>query len=419
MSHKSVTISTAAWFGDAPLDLTFPDAWDVQVCKMAGHDAAGLSDGQVRDSLRRPLGAPQVRDLAKGKKQVAVLFDDLSRPTPAHRIVPFLLEELAAAGVRDEQVRFIGAFGAHLPMTRDEFAKKLGEEVVERFPVYNHNVFENHVYLGRTSFGTPIHINREVMACDLKIGIGGLISYWGKGRFGGGAKLVMPGVSGIETIAHNHLTLPGYGDAFKDDPRVGELPEKVHLGRVDMEEVARRAGLDLKIDIIQNARREAVGVVAGDFARVYREGSEVARRIYHTRPAEDCDIVVVNAYPQEEQPGKGMWAAHLSLKEGGDVVVVAVHPRGLSLPHYLFGRFGTDYTGRGQRRGYQVHLPKARRVLLLCDAPSRADIEYFAPPEQLTVCRTWAEVERELTAGHRGPTRVAVYPCAAIQGQPY
>jgi nickel-dependent lactate racemase len=416
---KTVTVSTAAWFGDAPLDLTFPDSWDVQVCRMAGHDAPALSDGQIREALRRPLGAPPIRDLAKGRREVAVLFDDLSRPTPAHRVVPFVLEELADAGVRDEQVRFIGAFGAHLPMTRDEFSKKLGEGVVERFRVYNHNVFENLVYLGKTSFGTPVHVNREFMSCDLKLAVGGMISSWGKGRSRGGAKLVMPGVSGIETIYHNHITLPKLDDMFGGDPRGGELPEKVHIGRVDMEEVARMAGLDVKIDLIQNARREAVGAVAGDFVRVYREGSEVARRIYHTKPAEDCDVVVMNAYPQEEQPGKGMWGANLSLKEGGDLVVVAIHPKGLSLPHYLFGRFGKDYTGRGPRRGYQVHLPKARRVFLLCNAPSRTDIETFAPPEQLTVCGTWAEVEKELTADRRRPTRVAVYPCASIQGQPY
>ena len=371
---RTVTISTSAWYGDTPLDLTFPEGWEVEVCQMAGHDAPALTDDQVREALRRPTGTPPIRELAKGKREVAILFDDLSRPTPAHRVAPFVLEELAEAGIRDEQVRFIGAFGAHLPMTRDEFAKKLGEAIVERFRVYNHNVFENHVTLGRTSFGTPVHINREFMSCDLKLAVGGMISYWGKGRFSGGAKLVMPGVSGIETIYHNHITLPKLGDMFDGDPRVGELPERVHIGRVDMEEVARMAGLDVKIDIVQNARREAVAVVAGDFVRVYREGSEVARRVYQTRPAEGCDVVVVNAYPQEEQPGKGAWAAQLSLKEGGDLVIVAIHPRGLSLPHYLFGRFGKDYMGRGPRRGYQIGMPKARRIFLLCNAPTKSDI---------------------------------------------
>ena len=76
-------------------------------------------------------------------------------------------------------------------MLRDELAKKLGEDTVKHYPVFNHNIYEHLVYKGETQLGTPLWFNREVVNCDLKIALGGLIPYWGKGLFGGGAKMIL------------------------------------------------------------------------------------------------------------------------------------------------------------------------------------------------------------------------------------
>ena len=44
------------------------------------------------------------------------------------------------------------------------------------------------------------------MACDLKIGIGCIVPHAFSG-FGGGGKIILPGVSHIDSIAYNHGTV--------------------------------------------------------------------------------------------------------------------------------------------------------------------------------------------------------------------
>ena len=54
-----------------------------------------------------PIGTPRIAELAKGQESAAIIVDDLSRPTPASKIIPFLLRELTAAGVPKSEIRFV------------------------------------------------------------------------------------------------------------------------------------------------------------------------------------------------------------------------------------------------------------------------------------------------------------------------
>ena len=125
-------VPVEAWGADTELELTFPDDWGITHCTMKGHDAPALDD---------------------------------------------------------EQIRFVAAVGSHQLMMREDFVRKLGEDIVERYPVYNHNIHHNVVDVGETSWGTRVFINREVASCDLKVGIGGVISYFGKDVYNGGSKI--------------------------------------------------------------------------------------------------------------------------------------------------------------------------------------------------------------------------------------
>ena len=125
-------------------------------------------------------------------------------------------------------------------MIREDFVKKLGKDVVRRYHIYNHNTYEHHVEVGKTTRGTPVLINREVMACDLKIGIGGLIPHLGAG-FGGGAKMVLPGVASIDSVDYNHRVIGKRGgDRSAMRFSHGEIDDNEL--RQDLEEAARMVG---------------------------------------------------------------------------------------------------------------------------------------------------------------------------------
>ena len=405
MGLRTIKMRVNAFFGDNEIELAFPNNWQVTECRMAGHDKPALSDEEMRRAMRSPIGSPRLSELAKGKKQVCILFDDLPKPTPASRMVPFVLEELHAGGITDSQIRFVCAPGTHRPLIYPEFAAKLGADIVQRYPVYNHSIWENLVNVGTTKRGTPVWVNREFASCDLRLGIGSLFPH-GSAGFGGGGKLLLPGVSGIETIDSHHKNI-------RENASLGRVDDNAF--RLDLEEAARMAGLHFKADAVLNNRREVVGLFAGDFVAEHRAGAALARQVYSTETLKDCDVLVLNSYPDEPQAGRALWVIPFSLKEGGDVVVLTHSFEGQNL-HQWGGRFGTEYGGRGWHpRSLDRHPGKAGQTIVMAPHLSWYDREMIGPADKVTWCKTWAEVLAELTSRHGAGTKVGVYPYAPLQ----
>lgn len=57
----------------------------------------GLKDEKkaVQDALRHPIGTPPLREMVKETDTVAIVISDITRPTPNHKLVPWLIEELS------------------------------------------------------------------------------------------------------------------------------------------------------------------------------------------------------------------------------------------------------------------------------------------------------------------------------------
>src|SRR4030042_29384 len=218
---------------------------------MEGYNRPRLESADIKKAVGSPIGMAPLREYARGKKQVVILFDDMARVTRVAEIVPHVLAELGAAGINDSRIRFIAACGCHGAMNRSDFTKKLGEDVLRRFPVYNHTPFDNCVYAGTTRGGTKVLINAEVMKCDLKIGIGSIVPHIMAG-FGGGGKIVLPGVAAYETILAFHSSRESSGRRRDKDTVTGMGAYEGNPRRRDIDEAAGIAGLDMKIDAIVN-----------------------------------------------------------------------------------------------------------------------------------------------------------------------
>lgn len=95
-SMQTVPVPWSAWYNTRKFDLTFPDAWQVTVANMKG--GTDIGDEGIRASFAAPVGSPPLGEIATGGRSAAILVDDLSRPTPAYRLLPYILEELAGAG---------------------------------------------------------------------------------------------------------------------------------------------------------------------------------------------------------------------------------------------------------------------------------------------------------------------------------
>jgi len=119
-----------------------------------GYDRPKLTPGQMEQAFANPSARPYPRP-CKGKKEVAILFDDITRPTRTYEILPYVLRELDEAGITDEQIRLIAAVGTHGTHDNHALRKKLSQEYLERFLVFQHNPWENCVPVGTTSHGNP------------------------------------------------------------------------------------------------------------------------------------------------------------------------------------------------------------------------------------------------------------------------
>jgi len=401
-----VRLSQMEWYGDTELDIDFPDSWDVTVCRMHGHDAPPLDDAGFRKAFANPIGTRTIQEMARGKKQVAILFDDLSRSTPTAVMIPYVLEELAAAGIPDDRIRFIAAIGAHGSMNGIDFRKKLGDDVMGRFLVYNHNPYENCTPLGPSSRGIPVSINSEFMSCDLKIGVGSIVPHPFSG-YGGGSKIILPGVASIETIDLNHTRLIL-------SPTTGIGKHDGNVLKQDMDEAARMAGLDIKVDAILSLKREVTALFVGDFVQEHLEGVKLAREHYATDMVTGCDIVVANCYSKANEMALApAVSAPLLSDKGGDMVLLVVTPEG-QINHYWARSFGRNLAGRGWTRRTSLP-PNTRRLTVMAPYSDRVGADWVAPYDMISWARSWPEVLRELKKTYGARAKVAVIPDATIQ----
>ncbi len=403
----TIKVPQHLWYGKTEMELRFPSTWTVHYCPMKGGERKKLAPEEMEKAFFRPIGTKPISELAKGKREVVILFDDLARPTPVYEIVPFVLRELERAGISDGQIRFIAALGAHGAHTANDFRKKLGEEVLDRFPVYNHHAFDFCTYVGKTSRGTPLSINKEVMACDLKIGIGSIVPHAFSG-FGGGGKILLPGVAHIDSIAYNH------GPLVKNHPgSVGLGKIEGNVPRLDIEEAAKMAGLDMKIDALINLRGEITDLFVGDPILEHRAGTRQAMGVYATTPAQGMDVAVVNSYAKPNECAVAPFLGIPSLKEeGGDLVVISNEPGG-QVVHYLFGEFGR--CGEGRLRLPQPLPTKVKRFIILSPFKDHAGACFFGDVSAIQWVKTWEEVLDLLRSRWGARANVAVYPDGTIQ----
>ena len=411
------TIPQLAWFGDSELKLKFPEEWNVSIQVMKGHGKKSVDKEEIIYALKNPIGTKPLGRLDRGKKDVAIIFDDMTRPTKAYEVLPHVINELRKAGIKDDNIRFVCANGSHGVFDREDFVKKLGERVVESYPVFNHNPYANFVYSGRTKYGTPVEINAEVMACDLKIALGCIVPhpYFG---YGGGAKIVLPGIASMRSICYNHGDLGGLSTAQNHrkvhpscDLAYGRVNEE-NILRLDSEEAAKIVGLDMIVNVLVDLRRNSTDIFAGDVIKAQREGVEVAKEHYRTPVLSEADVVISNAYSKASEAAIASWPV-LTLKEGGDFVLIVNAPTG-QVTHYVHGRWGTEVFGDLYLAPPSI-LNRAGRIILFSEHHEKQPWLELVPPEKTVKVKTWEEVVEELKNKHKHKAKVAVYPDATIQ----
>jgi len=275
-------------------------------------------EAEAKHALSRPIESEPISKLAGAGSRVAVLIDDYTRATPTNKLAPILIEELESAGVKDGNIFFVYAPGQH-QATRELAVEKIGKALADRFEIVVHNpkAFEDLVFLGFTSTGTPVWVNMAICRADFIISIGGIKPNFSPG-WGGGCKIVMPGISGWETINYTHTKVMASGRVNSEG--VDDTPV-----RCDIEEIGDMAGLSFILNVVWNRGEQVCGVVAGDPHKAWKAGLETAKKSFVYRLPERADIAVIGA-GKAEYIYEALYAATKGYgitKENGSIVVVA------------------------------------------------------------------------------------------------
>ena len=306
--------------GETVIDAAIPNLMGV----IAPNDFPPVPDirAEIRRALDNPIGTPRLTQIAKGKKNAAIIVNDITRPYPGGLMVEELARDLNAAGLNDECIFLVVAYGNHRVNTEAECREMFGDEVVDRFRIVHHVATDpaTLVHLGATAEGMVVEINKDFAEADLKITTGAIIPHQLAG-FSGGRKSVIPGISGLAGLVAHHSFPIRPKDSSMGWMDNNPFHEQAVAG-------ARLAGVDFIINSVENASRGIVLAVAGDLDLAHRAGVDMCRKIWTVSIPAKADVVVVSpgGYPRDfdlHQAQKAIGCAEVVCRVGGRIIMCA------------------------------------------------------------------------------------------------
>ena len=348
-------------FGQGTQTVEVPDQNLLGVLEPNPMPAGLTGTAEVARALAAPIGAPPLRQVVRPGETVAIVTSDITRPCPTAKILPPVLAELEAGGVRRQDITLVFALGSHRPHTEEEMRRLAGPDYDTLRCVDSMGDF---VHLGETRRGTPVDIVRPVAEADRRICLGNIEYHYFAG-YSGGAKAIMPGVSTRAAIQANHTMM------VRPEACAGRL--EGNPLREDIEEAAAICGVDYLVNVVLDAHKEIVKAVAGDVTAAHRAGCRFLDGLYQVSIPHRADIVVVSqgGAPKDlnlYQTQKALDNAKHAVRPGGAIVLVGSCKEGLG--EATFGRWiqeaqkPSDLTDRVQRH-FELGGHKAAAIAMV------------------------------------------------------
>ncbi len=311
-------------YGTKPQWVDIPDKNVMSVLEPNRVEVNVTGEDAVWSALEHPIGTPCLGDIVRAGEKIVIITSDITRPMPSYLVVPILLDELYAAGIRREDISLVFALGSHRKHTPEEMKKLAGERAYGEIRCLDGDP-QDFVQMGRTKLGTPVDITRSVAEADRRICLGNIEYHYFAG-YSGGAKAIMPGVSTRDAIQSNHsrMVLP--------TACAGKL--EGNPVREDLEEAIGFCPIDFILNVVLDEHKKIIHAVAGHYVDAHREGCRFLDNLYKVGIREKADIVIVSpgGYPKDinlYQAQKALDNAQHAVKPGGIIILAASCTEGL------------------------------------------------------------------------------------------
>ena len=311
---------------------------------------------EVKRALENPIGSPRLKDLVKAGEKIAIISSDVTRPMATWKVMPALLDELYAGGVKKEDITLVFALGSHRKQTDEERRHLAGERAWNEIKCVDSNP-DDCIHIGETAHGTPIDITRVVAEADRRICVGNIEYHYFAG-YSGSSKAIMPGSSTRMAIQANH--------SMMIDPKACAGNIEDNPLRKDIDEAAMKTGVDFILNVVQSPQKVILKAVAGDMIKAHREGCKFLDKLYKKDIPDRADIVMVSqgGSPKDlnlYQTQKALDNAKHAVKKGGIVILIGSCREGLGEktfeewittapnPHSLIERIHKDFKLGGHK----------------------------------------------------------------------
>ncbi|MDR2349536.1 MAG: nickel-dependent lactate racemase [Deltaproteobacteria bacterium] len=274
----------------------------------------------IARALENPINSPPLKVLARGKKKVAILTSDHTRPVPSRLTVPPMLAEIREGSPGADITILIGV-GCHRATTREEMRAKFGDEVAsgERILCHDPGDESNLADLGRLPSGGLLRLNKLAVEADLLVADGFIEPHQFAG-FSGGRKSVLPGVAAFKTVLASHNAV------FTVHPKARPGSLDGNPFQEDMIHAARKARLAFILNVTLTPGKRVSRAFAGDFEAAHLKGCESVLAECEVKAAPAPVVITSNGgYPLDQniyQSTKSVMAADLTCADGGVIVAV-------------------------------------------------------------------------------------------------
>jgi nickel-dependent lactate racemase len=333
---------------------------DIKINFLEANDVAiGDEDQNIRNAIQNPINSRNFKSFLSDAKKVLVIVNDATRPTPTKKILEFIFDALSKT-----DFNFIIATGAHRGPTDEEYAQIFGsfyEKIRGRIIVHDARADQDMVFLGTSTNGTPMHVNKAGIEADKIIIISSVEPHYFAG-YTGGRKSFLPGIAGYKTIEQNHkLALSPEAKALALDGN------PVHEDMMDAIKTVKQE--IFSIMTVLNKHHKVYATCCGHIHDSFHAAITLANEVFAAPLKEKADIVVsVVKFPQDidlYQAQKGIDNAKLALKKGGILILVA------KCRHGIGGKAFADLLGSSDtpkaaldtiEKGYVLGYHKAAKM---------------------------------------------------------
>ena len=320
-------------YGAHGIEAEVPDA--VTVLLPEHIDPIADADAAVRAAIAAPIGRPPLREMVRGGQRAAIVVSDVTRPVPNQVILPPILETLELGGIARDDITIIVGTGLHRASRPDEHARFLGEAILSRYRVVDHDARDasTQVFYATGPRTMGVWLNREYLNADLRILTGFVEPHLFAGYSGGG-KAVMPAIAGADEIMANH------GARMIGHPKATWCTTHGNPIFEQMRDVALKTDPSLIVNVTLDEEQRMTGVFAGELVAAHDAAiAQAARQAIRPIP-HPFDIVVATnmGYPADlvlYQAVKGMSVAAQACATGGSILLVAECREGVGGPEYV------------------------------------------------------------------------------------